>query len=247
MAELPRLVCKECSYKNEPERVYCHNCGAKLDRSLLPSKEEQKRMAKPKSSIKLRVPIFKPLISVVFLSGLAAAILLAFLRPEYAVEEKGAVSLDTPSIDFDLQNMVAGTLNRPRAYTETQLNSYLKSSIRAKEDGALSDYIRFERAFLVLEDGYAGICLEQSAFGYSFFVRSDYRPVVGDAGIASENLGGAFGRLDIPPALMRHLDIVLSHLFRALERDLGNLSQCGDVVVAEDSAVVYPPGVRARR
>ena len=30
------LVCKQCNFENEPERVYCHNCGAKLDRSLLP-------------------------------------------------------------------------------------------------------------------------------------------------------------------------------------------------------------------
>src|SRR5206468_5402920 len=32
----PTLPCKECGYANEPERVYCHNCGTKLDRSLLP-------------------------------------------------------------------------------------------------------------------------------------------------------------------------------------------------------------------
>ena len=32
----PTITCKQCSYANEPERVYCHNCGAKLDRSLLP-------------------------------------------------------------------------------------------------------------------------------------------------------------------------------------------------------------------
>ena len=30
----PKLTCGQCGYENEPERVYCHNCGTKLDRSV---------------------------------------------------------------------------------------------------------------------------------------------------------------------------------------------------------------------
>ena len=37
-----RLTCAECKYENEVERVYCHNCGEKLDRSLLPKVDEVK-------------------------------------------------------------------------------------------------------------------------------------------------------------------------------------------------------------
>ena len=47
MAIASTIVCKQCNYANEPERVYCHNCGAKLDRSLLP-KEPVKN---PKESV----------------------------------------------------------------------------------------------------------------------------------------------------------------------------------------------------
>ena len=34
------LPCPQCSFVNEAERVYCHNCGSKLDRSLLPTHDE---------------------------------------------------------------------------------------------------------------------------------------------------------------------------------------------------------------
>ena len=35
------LTCKACGYsKNELERVYCHECGEKLDRSHLPKKKD---------------------------------------------------------------------------------------------------------------------------------------------------------------------------------------------------------------
>src|SRR4051794_4469121 len=37
---LASLTCAACGFVNEPERVYCHNCGAKLDRSILPKEEE---------------------------------------------------------------------------------------------------------------------------------------------------------------------------------------------------------------
>src|SRR3954464_447940 len=45
------LTCKDCGYNNEPERVYCHNCGEKLDRSVLP-KDEQLRRESPERARK---------------------------------------------------------------------------------------------------------------------------------------------------------------------------------------------------
>ena len=32
---MTKLICPECRHENEPERIYCHNCGARLDRSGL--------------------------------------------------------------------------------------------------------------------------------------------------------------------------------------------------------------------
>src|SRR5438045_9720302 len=30
-----KLICPECRRENEPERIYCHDCGARLDRTAL--------------------------------------------------------------------------------------------------------------------------------------------------------------------------------------------------------------------
>ena len=32
---MTKLICPECQHENEPERMYCHSCGARLDRSKL--------------------------------------------------------------------------------------------------------------------------------------------------------------------------------------------------------------------
>ena len=37
---MTKLVCPECRHENEPERVYCHSCGAKLDRSAVTVRKE---------------------------------------------------------------------------------------------------------------------------------------------------------------------------------------------------------------
>src|SRR6266513_2684162 len=32
-----RLACPDCRHENEPERIYCHECGARLDHSSVQS------------------------------------------------------------------------------------------------------------------------------------------------------------------------------------------------------------------
>lgn len=51
IATAPKLLCPECQRENESERVYCHDCGARLDRSAVaptkePPKDTHKRLKK---------------------------------------------------------------------------------------------------------------------------------------------------------------------------------------------------------
>jgi len=32
---MTKLTCAECRHENEAERIYCHNCGERLDRSAV--------------------------------------------------------------------------------------------------------------------------------------------------------------------------------------------------------------------
>ena len=99
----PALPCEQCGYVNEPERVYCHNCGAKLDRSLLPQGRRENRrasrkprkhiekMTNPKSGVVMRE--IKAFFKVIFFSALLAVVLLIFQKPEDLPElEQGATA-----------------------------------------------------------------------------------------------------------------------------------------------------------
>jgi predicted amidophosphoribosyltransferase len=64
-----KLVCPECQRQNEAERIYCHDCGARLDRSALakvaPKEEDPKQTQRRLKQIldpgrvKMRLMFFK--------------------------------------------------------------------------------------------------------------------------------------------------------------------------------------------
>src|SRR6266478_8594325 len=37
---MTKLVCAECGHENEAERIYCHNCGERLDRSAVSAQKK---------------------------------------------------------------------------------------------------------------------------------------------------------------------------------------------------------------
>ena len=37
---MTKLVCTECRHENEAERIYCHNCGERLDRSAVSAQKK---------------------------------------------------------------------------------------------------------------------------------------------------------------------------------------------------------------
>jgi len=84
-----KLVCPECRRENEPERIYCHDCGARLDRTALAkiapkgedAKETQRRlrtMLDPQRA-KIRHLFFKT--SKVILGAMTAAAIIQMILP----------------------------------------------------------------------------------------------------------------------------------------------------------------------
>src|SRR3954466_8299570 len=147
-----KLVCPECRRENEPERIYCHDCGARLDRTALakvaPKGEDAsetrrrlKTMLDPQRA-KMRLMFFK--ISKLILGALAtAAIIQMILPPDVPPPPKTGDF--PPQINLDLENAALNHNVAPLQYTETQVNAYLAGALRSKK-AALNKVLDFERA-----------------------------------------------------------------------------------------------------
>src|SRR5450432_3764320 len=131
------LICKQCGHENEAERVYCHNCGTKLDRSLLPddSKKQDSKKEQHKRVKKLTNPargLFVGWVSSLIASILWALLVAAsiqMLRPPDGVPPmaKKEELVDAPQILMGIED--AKALRTPQRLTmDTKaINAYLRT------------------------------------------------------------------------------------------------------------------------
>ena len=229
------LVCKQCNFENEPERVYCHNCGTKLDRSLLPPEatkredpvvvqERVRRMVKPRN-ISLQQNL-KNLVYSVLLSAVLAAIVVIIKPPGDQPNLSQDAVLEAPAITDDLEGELQQPTPHRMTYTEDQVNAFLQASLRnAKADKAGTVATKFERAYVHFDDGIYHATLQQSVLGLSLYATTVRTFSIRNGVVTSQPVSGSLGRLPIHPKVLPAFEVVFSQLRQAMEQPLKLLKQ----------------------
>ena len=238
----PTLTCSQCSFANEAERVYCHNCGAKLDRSLLPKAEEADKESIEKTRRRVQkmtnpggvkaVAELKTLAKVLWAAALVALI-VGIVRAPDGLPPAKTEDLSLRMIGSELSEAAESPQPRTLIFTEAEANSYLRTSLKSKGTGFIPG-AKFERAFVKFHPGnvYAG--LEQSLFGFALHSGVRHRIGVKDGKFFAESMGGNFGRIAIHPALMKYAGAAFSPLWKALKRDSDQVQAMENVVVEKE-------------
>jgi len=252
MAE--QLTCGECGFGNEPERVYCHNCGAKLDRSLLPKVEAEKGGESMEAARKRIKKMTNPagytfknfatsLSNVVFWSALIASGYLISQKPAGVSEEKN--ELPDRLIQSELMEATQAPTSRTLVFTEADANGALKQSLRRATTGGLPG-VEFQRAYVQFRPGVVRIGAQQALWGYPIYSGVDYQLQIGDGKLRPTLLGGNLGRLPIHPAVMPYLDVLFRKLWTALPRERAQMDrmQAIDVRSGQIILVTRPAGAK---
>ncbi|MEO5722282.1 MAG: zinc ribbon domain-containing protein [Chthoniobacterales bacterium] len=243
-----KLICPECRRENEVERIYCHDCGARLDRSALlkekskeePPEETQRRlksMLNPQGA-KMRHQIF--VATKIILGAIILAALVQMLRtPDLPPAPAAAVSELPPQINLQLEDAMMAPPGGPGLrYTEAQVNAYLAYKLKSKQK-AMSSYLQFERAVAGFEEGFARFTVERSLFGYSIFSAAKLAPRTAQGNLTAEIVGGQIGRLPVHPQIMKFTGFLFSDVAAALDRDRRSLAKLG-VELHPQMVVVLP-------
>ncbi len=250
MASTSTLTCKQCSFVNEAERVYCHNCGTKLDRSLLPKEEELKRekpgkarkriqrMANPGSNV-LKRELGALVKTIAYAAGIAALILAA-REPVGVPPSKAELSMRL--VSSELMEAAEAPQPRPLAFTEGDVNGYLKQSIKAAATPSKIPGIEYQRAFVAFEPGTVRIFSQQSLWTYPLYANVLYRLEVKNGAFIPTLLGGGFGRLAVHPLIMQYADFTFQKLWVALKRDHGYMKALRDVKLEKDRIILITRG-----
>ena len=146
-----QLTCPECRRDNEAERIYCHDCGARLDRSALAGRntgkvetaaEVHKRMREMFSQrgVKARLLFFKSA-KLIVIAFAAAALLAMLTAPEVppVVKSEGF----PPQINLNLETLTESHQPQTMQFSEEGVNAYLGQCPEAQKGKVESSADRF--------------------------------------------------------------------------------------------------------
>ncbi len=236
----PTLTCSQCSFANEAERVYCHNCGAKLDRSLLPKAEEsnkesiektRKRVHKMTNPGGLNVMReVKTLANCLIYAALLALVIGIVREPDGLPSAKAGEGELPRMIGTELAEAAESPQPRVLQFTEAEANGYLRTSLKSKGTGYIPG-AQFERAFVHFEPGSVYVGLEQSLFGFALHSGARYHIGVKDGKFFADNTGGNIGRIGIDPLVMKYAAAAFQPLWKALKRENDQVQAMQQIVM----------------
>ncbi|MDQ2868441.1 MAG: zinc ribbon domain-containing protein, partial [Verrucomicrobiota bacterium] len=212
-----KLICPDCRFENEAERIYCHECGARLDRSPLSAKklpvEDREQTLKrvrgmfDQRKAKIRLWCIQG-IKMIIGAAAMAGVVLAVLPPDIPPVAKSAAL--PAQISLDLETMIAYRRPPELRYSEDTVNAYIANALRNKKDKLSYPLLTFERAHVKFFPGRCRVMIARSLFGYPLYTVQDCNFVVHDGRAEATSTGGAIGRLPIHPEAMKYSGILFA-------------------------------------
>ena len=243
---MTKLVCPDCKHENEPERIYCHNCGARLERNAS-VKENLADEGAAERSRKHLEKMFRPgrgqgkstaiKVGKLLLGALCLALVIqSILPPDLPPEPKSFTF--APMINMDLVSAVSNHSPAQLVYNEEQVNAYLAASVHRNNSPAREGFFPLRRLFVKFDEGICAINIERRVLGLSLYSGSAYRVSIEEGKLVSANAGGYLGRMPIHPALMRGLDLLFGKAWETLGRERNEVAKLAGIELHPQSVTL---------
>jgi len=245
------LRCTSCGYDNDPTRVYCHNCGVKLERGTA-TPPPAAVFTPPAQAVKLKRPrqpvpwrkYFDFVLKLVVLSGLAAVVALALLPPRDVPEPLQPDEGLATRLSGLLRDSAAATSPRSFDVPAADVHQWFVTCARVSE-AADSSQLKPRRVYSALGDQVLRVGVETSLFDtLSIYFEGDYIPVQEGAVYNLRPVRYSIGRLPLPVALGWPVARQIAGLRDALVDPLAALSKASYIGVAPDAVTIRWSGDR---
>ncbi len=238
-----KLTCTACKYENEVERVYCHNCGEKLDRSLLPKIEEVKAQEeKEKTGRKVKKLMnpnrfdwlrnLKRFLLIELLSAVVAAGYLAVQEPEGTPPMK-IEGFPQTMVAEEWTGLMGTRVPAAVAFLEFDVNYHLRKTVKAA-DGPLG--IKFDRAFTLFAPNSVTLSVQRNAWGLTIYNGVTFQPVSNGGKWSASVQRISVGRLTIPSSIAKlvKLDTLVQDAFsKVFDREIKQLDRVEAIEVGD--------------
>lgn len=233
-----QLTCPDCRRENEAERIYCHDCGARLDRSALANRKTakvetaedlHKRLRGMFNQRRLKTKLFVAKTAKIVLAAGATAALVAILMPPDDVPPATKTETLPPQINLTLENLTESKQPQTMQFSEDNVNAYLANALKHKKQNLEHPLIGFERAILGFTEGNCRVIMERSIFGYSIFTSADYDVQISDGKLVATPKSGAIGRMPLHPTILPYGEFLFSDAVAVMDRERKLLSKLGSI------------------
>ncbi len=234
---MTKLICPDCQHENETERIYCHNCGARLDRTGLakerveegPAEERTrqhlKKMLSPNrgKAKQIAVQFVKVLLGALVL----AAVIVMLLPPDLPPAPKSYSF--APMINMDMVSALSSGQAATLVYNEEQVNSYLAATLRRKDSPSQQGYLPLKRVFVQFQEGQCTVHVERRLMKLSIFSGSSYRVAIANGKITGDSTGGYIGRMPIHHSVMKYAGFLFGKAWESLARERNSVARLAGV------------------
>jgi hypothetical protein len=248
------LKCSQCGHENDLTRVFCQDCGARLDRMEVDASKGPAApplvTAGPGKSfkpIKIRkaggggLGWLKSLIILVIWAAIIAAVIQA-VRPPDDAPPATAANVAQGAV---LENMLRTSSFSPTPVTygatPDAINGLLSSKLKS---GGESSGItpEFKRVYVATGDKTLKVGLEQTIATWPVFVVFEGVPVKSGDKWVLKPVGGRIGRLPIPAPLSPYIERFFAPVSEALNTQLAYLNNANSIEVTSGQVVLSWPG-----
>lgn len=231
------LACLSCGYDNDATRVYCHNCGLRLERKAMTAPPTGFTPAAEINAVRQRRPslpwssYFFALIKLVVLAAVLGSFVLAALPPKNVppklAEDPGLVDRLNGLIKDSAGAAGTRAFNVPSADASVWFQSMVKPS-------SSSEFILLkpERVYLVPQEGDALVGLQCAVpGGWQIYFQAVYAPESSAGGTTLVPREYSIGRLPLPGLSGYLVQRQFDGLATALRGALQPLSQASQINV----------------
>jgi hypothetical protein len=243
-----QLVCPDCRRENEVERIFCHDCGARLDRSAvakkIPVAESPQQVHKRlETMFSQRRAMFRhsalKVVRLLVAAFVAAALTVMFISPELPPAKDPSVL--PAQIGLDLEILTQYRKPPLLRYPENEVNAYLANALKSKRQRLTHSVLEFQRALLGFDEGSCRLTMQRAIFGWPICVTGDFGLTLEGGAVRAVSKGGAIGRLSIHPALMQRATFLFSDFVAAVDREHKLLKRVGSIQLHPHEVVLTAP------
>jgi hypothetical protein len=242
---MSNIKCGSCGHENDHTRVFCQNCGTRLERTApAPSGPTTtpvpvKRAAKRPGGMTVfgaLGQLLRGLISLALLGAVIALFIQFSREPEGVPAAVAANDAAASEIFAGIKAFSSGPYQRSLDVKQEQINNYLAARVATAGGDTPAHAARFERAFVVLGDQSFRLFVERKYLGISFFFWIDCQPLAGPEGATALVKSGGIGRMPLPAFLAGLVQSrVIEPVVAALAEPLEILRRANQVDVRPDS------------